>query len=261
MKYLLVTSDDFGMTLSVNRGIEEAMLRGVVGATNVMVPCPWFSDAVLRVKEHALPVGIHLTLTCEWDLYRWRPLTDALTLRTLDGGMPVSFEAFSDLLSETEIRAEFDAQLRELRRRGIEPTHVDTHMIASQSNSATELKVKSVVRELCAREGLIYTYDRNPDGSLRYFSSETLFSPLETADLKERLGQLNQGIHHVISHCAIPGDDLDAVCSEDSPARPWAREYRVKDYETLTDSGFRKFIDEQGFTLLDMHEFLRLKKE
>lgn len=257
MKSLLITSDDFGMTLSVNRGIEEAFLRGVVGASNLMVPCPWFPDAVRRVLQHQLPVGIHLTLTCEWDLYRWRPLTDSSLLRAADGGMPKSFAELSNELTEDVIRREFDAQLAELRRSGVEPTHVDTHMLASLSDSPTERKVKGVVRELCAAEGLIYTYDRSKDGHLLHFSSETMFSPLSALELRETLKSLGDGVHHVISHCALDGDDLGALCSEESPARAWARDYRVKDHDTLTAPNFREFLKEQGFVLLDMREFLR----
>src|SRR5690606_18984699 len=173
MKALLVTSDDFGMTLSVNEGIEQALRFGIVGSTNLMVPCPWFSDAVRRVREGNFPVGIHLTLTSEWDNYRWRPLTSSARLRAAGGCMHALIERIPADISDEEIRVEFDAQMSELRRQGIEPTHVDTHMIASASSSPLELQVKRVVRKLCEDEGLIYTYDTDSQGKLRHFGSET----------------------------------------------------------------------------------------
>jgi hypothetical protein len=258
LKYLLVTSDDFGMTHSINRGIEEALQRGVVGATNLMVPCPWFSDAARRAREGKLPAGIHLTLTCEWDLYRWRPLTESPHLRALDGGMHRSYAALPESLEPGEIRAEFEAQLAALRLSGVEPTHVDTHMMASASVSPTEKKVKAVVESFCADHGLIYTYATRADGSLRYFETETHFSPLSEEESSRRLSTLGEGIHHLISHCAIASEEQRSLCSETEPGYAWAEEYRVKDHLILTSPAFRNFVERLGFVLLDMRTFLGL---
>lgn len=257
MKYLLITSDDFGMTLSINQGIEEAISAGLVGATNLMVPTPWFADAVRRVKAHSLPAGIHLTLTCEWDLYRWRSLSGCAHLKAVDGNLHSSFADIPDALTPAEIRAEFDAQLSELRRCGVEPTHVDTHMIASMSSSPMELRVKAVVEELCRDEGLIYTYSTRADGSLRYFTSETMFSPMSVEELMARMSEMRDGVHHVISHCATDGTDLASLSSP--PGSPWAREYRVKDHRALMSEEMRRFVSEQGFEVLTMPRFLALR--
>lgn len=258
MKYLLVTSDDFGMTHSINRGIEEALQRGIVGATNLMVPCPWFSDAARRTREGKLPAGIHLTLTCEWDRYRWRPLTESQNLRAADGCMHRSYAALPDQLESREIRAEFEAQLAALRGQGVEPTHVDTHMMASGSGSPMEARVKSVVESFCADHGLIYTYATRADGSLRYFDTETHFSPLPEEESTRRLSSLDEGIHHLISHCAIASEEQRSLCSPSEPGYLWAEEYRVKDHRILTSPVFRQFVQGLGFVLLDMRTFLEL---
>ena len=50
-----------------------------------MVPCPWFWEAADLAKEHRIPLGIHSTLTCEWDGLRWAPITGGPTLRGDDG--------------------------------------------------------------------------------------------------------------------------------------------------------------------------------
>jgi predicted glycoside hydrolase/deacetylase ChbG (UPF0249 family) len=255
MKYLLITSDDFGMTHGVNAGVEDALLRGLVGATNLMVPCPWFADAARRVKEHDLPAGIHLTLTCEWDLYRWGPLTACESLKAPDGRLHSTFASIPASLTRAEIRAEFDAQLAVLREHGIEPTHADTHMIASMSGAPMELRVKSVVEEMCADEGLIYTYSTHTDGSLRHFTSETMFSPVAVDELKEILQGLGEGVHHVISHCAVDGDDLRTMSSTGDP---WARQFRVKDHAALTSQEMRDYVAELGFEVLEMRQFLKM---
>lgn len=258
MKYLLVTSDDFGMTHSINRGIEEALMMGVVGATNLMVPCPWFSDAARRTRAGKLPAGIHLTLTCEWDLYRWRPLTKSPRLSARDGCMHRSYAALPEDLEAGEIREEYEAQLAALRNQGVEPTHVDTHMMASVSGSEMEARVKEVVESFCTDHGLIYTYATRADGSLRYFDTETHFTPLSQEESSRRLSTLGEGIHHVISHCALASEEQRSLCSPTDPGYSWAEEYRVKDHRILTSVEFRKFVEALGFVLLDMPAFMKL---
>jgi len=254
VKKLLVTSDDFGMTLSVNRGIEKAMLAGVVRSSNLMVPCPWFQDAAIRTKTNKLKVGLHLTVTCEWDRYRWRPLTDSSSLRAEDGGMHREYAELPPSLRDEEVFAEYAAQLAELHRVGIRPTHVDTHMLASASARPIDLRIKQIVERFCAVERLRYTYAVDDGGSLRHFDSELLFSPEPEEGLVPWLEKLAAGTHHLIVHCGEDGEDLDGLCRPEHAARPWAREYRVKDLKVLLGGSFGKTLRERSIQLIDVAE-------
>lgn len=66
--------------------IDELMAFGLVTSASAMVPCPWFPEVVAWHKRHpGLDLGIHLTLTSEWERYRWRPIsTRAETTGLLD---------------------------------------------------------------------------------------------------------------------------------------------------------------------------------
>jgi hopanoid biosynthesis associated protein HpnK len=60
---LVVTADDFGLSLEVNEAVEEGYRRGILTAASLMVGAPMFDDAVARAR--ALPglgIGLHLTL-------------------------------------------------------------------------------------------------------------------------------------------------------------------------------------------------------
>ncbi len=82
---LVVRGDDFGMCHAVNEGIRRAFTEGIVTTASTMAPCPWFGEAVKITKEIGIPLGAHQTLTCEWDYFRWRPLTGGPSLVGADG--------------------------------------------------------------------------------------------------------------------------------------------------------------------------------
>jgi hopanoid biosynthesis associated protein HpnK len=60
---LIITADDFGLSLPVNEAVESAHLAGVLSAASLMVGAPETDDAVERARKlPALGVGLHLTL-------------------------------------------------------------------------------------------------------------------------------------------------------------------------------------------------------
>ena len=82
---LVVQGDDLGMCRSVNEGIVLAATEGILTQASVMAPTPWFAEGAAMVQRVGLPVGLHVTLTCEWDYLRWSPLSPAPSLRASDG--------------------------------------------------------------------------------------------------------------------------------------------------------------------------------
>src|SRR5271165_6868571 len=83
---LLVRADDMGVAQSVNEACIKSYKEGIVRSVEVIVPGPWFLDAVRLLKENPdLDVGVHLTLTSEWERVKWRPLTNAPSLVDADG--------------------------------------------------------------------------------------------------------------------------------------------------------------------------------
>jgi predicted glycoside hydrolase/deacetylase ChbG (UPF0249 family) len=78
---LIVQADDLGVAHGIDVAAIDAYRRGIVRTVNVIVPAPWFPEAVEMVKENPdLDVGIHLDLTSEWSSVKWRPMTHAPSL-------------------------------------------------------------------------------------------------------------------------------------------------------------------------------------
>lgn len=253
-KQLLVTADDFGMCHSVNAGILRAMSQGIVRSTNFMVPCPWFPHAMHLAQQHRLLVGVHLCLTCDWDRYRWGPITRAESLRDEHGYFLPNHDAVAQQAKESDIDEELRAQIQRVKSMGYEPTHLDTHMMGSWFHNDYYDMVKAMVRKLAAELGLIYTYDTE-GGVLCHFDAEYEISSHPRGEILEKLrGWKEPGVYHLIGHAAEATAELDAVASPEHPSRVWALPIRKQDTAFFVDKETREMIAALGFDLVTVPE-------
>src|SRR4051812_41949324 len=74
----IIHADDIGMCQASVTAFADLVAFGLISSGAVMVPCAWFPAAA--AASRARPdddLGIHLTLTCEWNAYRWGPISTA----------------------------------------------------------------------------------------------------------------------------------------------------------------------------------------
>ncbi len=142
---LLIQGDDIGMSHSINEACIAAYQDGVMRTVEIMVPCPWYPEAVkLLIENPGLEVGLHLVLTSEWEAYKWRPLTDAPSIVDQNGYFfPMTWpnKNYPDSVAllnvnwdseelETELRAQIDQAMKDLPR----INHLSSHMYVSNSS-------------------------------------------------------------------------------------------------------------------------------
>ena len=83
---LIVRADDMGSFRSANIACMEAFEKGIETSIEVMVVTPWFPEAARLLRENpGIDVGLHLTITSEWDNIKWRPLTSCPSLVDSNG--------------------------------------------------------------------------------------------------------------------------------------------------------------------------------
>ncbi|MEI2692146.1 MAG: polysaccharide deacetylase family protein [Anaerolineae bacterium] len=135
-RVVVLHADDIGMCQATLPAYETLSTAGAISSAAVMVPCPWFNSVAEQCRRRAgdpqVDMGVHLTLTSEWDSYRWRPLTTCDPASgLLDGegyfpsrAMPVIQRADLDA-----VRLELTAQVQRALAAGIDVTHVDSHML------------------------------------------------------------------------------------------------------------------------------------
>lgn len=258
-KYIIFVTDDFGMTHSVNKGIEHAMTKGVVTATNFMVPTPWFEEALKIAESNNLPVGIHLNMTCEWENYRWRPLSSGKSISDSDGTF---FRSYKELIKHGELREiadEYRAQIDYLISRNWNITHIDSHMLPPVFNcEEAEIKVAKIVEDIAREYNLIYLYGCE-NGKSSYFDSYYEKSGNSEDHLYEYLDTLNDGFHLVVTHCALESEEQLNLTMEDSLPYQWALEYRKADLDTLTSDKLRTYLNKNNFEMISVPRLLELK--
>lgn len=131
-KVIILHVDDAGMSFDSNEGVANAMLNGVANSTSIMMPCGWVPGMFTYLKKYPeTDAGLHLTLTSEWDQYRWGPLAGKTAVPGLVDQQGAMWKSVRDVVihaSADEVYKEIKSQLERSRTAGWEPTHFDSHM-------------------------------------------------------------------------------------------------------------------------------------
>ncbi|MFM9910100.1 MAG: polysaccharide deacetylase family protein [Chitinophagaceae bacterium] len=131
-KVVILHVDDVGMSWDSNEGAIQSITNGVANSCSVMMPCSWVPGFVQFYKKHpTIDVGLHLTLTSEWNQYRWPPLSGAKNVPGLvdkEGVMWASVEDVVKHANADEVEIEIKAQVERALLMGFVPTHLDSHM-------------------------------------------------------------------------------------------------------------------------------------
>jgi predicted glycoside hydrolase/deacetylase ChbG (UPF0249 family) len=131
-RVLILNADDFGMCHDQNEGVMTGLKDGLFTSSTILVTCPWFEEAADFARSNpGADFGVHLTLTAEWDAYKWGPVSARHAVPSLvdERGylwqtVPQVYEHARLDEAETELRAQIEKALAA----GIDVTHLDSHM-------------------------------------------------------------------------------------------------------------------------------------
>ncbi|HEY6420680.1 MAG TPA: ChbG/HpnK family deacetylase [Candidatus Binataceae bacterium] len=138
-RLLIVNADDFGMSDEVNRAIVCGLTDGVLTSASAMVSAAAFPAVVEFSKKHRqADIGIHLTLTSEWDDNRWGPVAPTTTVPSLADGDSTMWRNAGTLYrraSIVEVEIELRAQIDTALNAGLDVSHLDSHMFTMHSGN------------------------------------------------------------------------------------------------------------------------------
>lgn len=154
---LIVRGDDMGYSHAGNEAIINCYKKGIEKSIEVIVPSPWFPEAVKLLQENpTVDVGIHLAITSEWDNVKWRPVSDCKTLKNADGyffpmvwpnknypGQAIREHNWSIDDIEKEFRAQIELALKKIPR----ISHISSHMGCTDISDSVAALTKRLARE------------------------------------------------------------------------------------------------------------------
>ena len=214
---LLVRGDDIGSFHSANLACIKSYTHGIMRSVEVMVPCPWYPEAVQMLNENpGLDVGIHLVLTSEWETMKWRPLTGFSSISDSSGYFyPMvwpnnNFPSYrtihgskwnlSDI--EKELRAQIELALKDIRN----VSHISTHM----GFPSADPSIEELVANLAAEYKLGYSYREHFKRMemVKPFSSK--YKDREAAFIKS-IEKLEPGTYLFVEHPALNTPELESI--------------------------------------------------
>jgi len=261
-KCLIIHADDLGVAHSVNTATFTGIRQGIISSASVMVVCPWFSEVVRQCRQNAgIDIGIHLTLTSEWPDYRWRPLSSPAKVGSLidDEGYFWKNEALlAQHAKAAEVELEVRAQIDAAITAGIQPTHLDSHMLALWIRPDLYQMLPKVAHDYrlpflgCNRfRGHQKLASRQP-------VEEVIFEKLSVADQqiasscwREYYGRIIEevppGISQLIVHVGNDDEELRAVTSN---VADFGSAWRARDYDTIMDRSFQEALVGRNIKLI-----------
>jgi len=131
-RVVILHADDIGMCYEANHAAKNYLKNKEIQSAAAMVPCPWFDEfAKWAVANPDEDIGLHLTLTSEWQTYRWGPISNSSDVPGLLDDDGYLWREVPDVVmhaSAAEVEKEIRAQIDRAIAVGIKPNHIDTHM-------------------------------------------------------------------------------------------------------------------------------------
>jgi predicted glycoside hydrolase/deacetylase ChbG (UPF0249 family) len=206
---LIIIGDDIGAVHAIGEGTIAAFKDGIMRSANLIVPGPWLTESVQQLNDNpGLDVGIHLTLTSEWDSVKWRPMTMMPSLTDANGFFPPrTKDVAAATVSPAEVEREIRAQIETGKRLVPRASWLSTHMGAATATPA--------LRELTLKLSKEYKMPMQGDipGVVRHRApySNTSTAAEKVQGMIAMIEGLQPGIHAMVDHPATDTAEMRRV--------------------------------------------------
>jgi predicted glycoside hydrolase/deacetylase ChbG (UPF0249 family) len=256
--YLVIRTDDGGMSHSANMAIEKLIDTGLPVSVSVMFPTPWHLETVEMLKRHPnVAVGVHLTLNSEWKNYRWGPVLGRTAVPSLvdaDGYFFPSSEALDANHPDLkQVEAELRAQVQAAMRSGLKIDYVDYHMGTVYDHP----EFREIAERIANENGL---------GMMQYFG-EPRYSPQYEARPRDKpdslvalVDRLKPGVTVLVTHVGIDDAELGALLdmNTDGGLAEMSKN-RQGELDAVTSQRFRDAVKAHNIKLLTYRQVIAME--
>jgi hypothetical protein len=224
-------------------------------------------------------MGVHATITAEWDGYRWSALSTrdpASGLMDRDGFLWQTSQETQANATPEAVTLELQLQVRKALDWGVEVTHVDSHMgtvfhprfMQAYIEAARQVQVPPMLPR--ADTSMLHFLGMDDETADRFaaliaqleeqglplvdgMSMMPLDQPEGQLDIaKKMLSELPAGVTHFLFHPSIDTPELRSI-APDWPSR-------MANYHTFMDPEIKKFIKDQGIQVIGYHHLRDLMR-
>ena len=277
-KVVIFHIDDMGFSHSSNLASFECLDFGVASCGSLIVPAPWFLEAAqICRKNPKYDVGVHLTLTCEYELYRWRALSSVDTSTGLLDSERSLWRTTEEAIAKVTVKAaeaEMQAQIQTALDAGVTITHIDSHMgtvmhtkfIPTYLKLAKEFKVvpflPRVSKEELMQMGMgdqyaVYEkmFDKIEESGVPLLDHAIIDTLSDAEDKVEyyckRFSEIQPGVTHFLFHAAKMSPELQAISPNDA-------KWRNLDYEAFTNPRIKECVKEHDLKIIGYRDILEV---
>jgi chitin disaccharide deacetylase len=271
-KLLIIHADDLGVAHSEDIASFDAMERGAITSASLMMPTPWVTEVANYFKAHPdMDLGLHLTLTSEWQTYRWGSVESKDKVPSLldsTGTFPNDESIVAAKANPAEVERELRAQIERALALGIHPTHVDSHMGALFTKPeliATYVKVahdyhlpflavrqagfaslqSGITDKDIVLDAVVIAGDEVPRDKWKQFYLDAV-------------ANLKPGITELIVHLGHDDSELQAITVNHEP---YGAAWRQRDYDVMTSAEFRKALQDNHVILVKWKDLGRIAQQ
>ena len=281
-RLVILHTDDIGMCQASLQAYGDLWEFGGISSGAIMMPCPWAKAAADYCKAHpGVDMGVHATLTAEWQTYRWSPLSTrdpGSGLMDADGFFWRSSEEAQANGDPDAVLMELQAQVQKALAWGVDVTHIDTHMgtvahprfIGAYIQAATQHRLPAMIPR---GNAAVYTemgLDAETAAGFAAFTQQLeeqgmplvdalVSMPLDQPEgqieiAKKLLGEIPAGVTHFLFHPSVDTPELRDICPD------WPS--RVANYHTFMSKEIKDFLKNSGIHVIGYRDLRKvLRKE
>ena len=268
-KLLIIHADDLGFAHSADAASFDALNSGAITSASIMMPTPWVTEVAAFAKAHPeADLGLHLTLTSEWQTYRWAGLASTDKVPSLyepDGTLPNDEGIVAKRAKPEEVERELRAQVERALALGIKPTHLDSHM----GSLFTTPALFNVYTKVAHDYHLPFLAVAGPGFGGGQFVLTPKDVPLDAVVIagdnvprdkwKEfylnAINNLKPGVTELIVHLGHDDAELQAVTVNHEP---YGSAWRQRDYDVVNSAEFKKALADNHVILVKWRDLQKL---
>jgi len=276
-KVIILHADDSGMCEEANIAAFNYLNNNEIQSTAGMPPCEWFDEYVTWANANPdKDLGLHLTLTSEWQKYRWGSVADPKLVPGLIDPDGFLWHEVRDVVrhaSADEVEKEIRAQIEKAISLGMKIDHIDTHMgtlfgtmeyAMAYMKVAMEYNIPAMVISLKDDDVLKrfqeqgYPVDEKTQQLLSHYTLPQLddfHSVSSGKSYEEKLQNFYQlvkslrpGLTEIIFHPSVETENLKSITNS------WQQ--RVWEAEMFSDPKMIQFFKDEGIVFTNWIEIM-----